>query len=82
MNQPLRINLDDERRQRLIDVLRGHFMDEFDEDLSAFRAEGLLDFFLSHLGPPVYNQGVRDACEFVQKKLTDIEGEVYEPEIQ
>ena len=32
------------------------------------------------LGPPVYNQGVRDASSFIQDKLTDIEGEVYERE--
>jgi uncharacterized protein (DUF2164 family) len=28
----------------------------------------------------VYNQGVRDACAYMQGKLTDVEGEVYEPE--
>jgi uncharacterized protein (DUF2164 family) len=28
----------------------------------------------------VYNQGVRDACAYMQAKLTDVEGEVYEPE--
>lgn len=77
---PLRIQLSDERRRQLIDEVRSYFLDEFDESLSDFRASSLLDFFVARLGPPVYNQGVRDACEFVQKKLTDIEGEVYEPE--
>ena len=52
----------------------------FDEPISPFRAEGLLDFFVRELGPQVYNQGVRDAAAFVQEKLTDIEGEVYERE--
>jgi uncharacterized protein (DUF2164 family) len=28
----------------------------------------------------VYNQGVRDACGYVQDKLADIEGEIHEPE--
>jgi uncharacterized protein (DUF2164 family) len=53
---------------------------DFDEDLSAFRAESLLDCFLRELGPPVYNQGVRDAASFVQGKLLDIEGEIFERE--
>ena len=53
---------------------------EFDEPISDFRADGLLDFFLRELGPPVYNQGVRDACGYVQDKLADIEGEIHEPE--
>jgi uncharacterized protein (DUF2164 family) len=57
-----------------------YFAEEWDEDLSSFRAEGLLDFFVAELGAVVYNQGVRDACAFVQEKLGDIEGEVYEPE--
>lgn len=79
-DQPIRINLSDDRKARLIEALQGYFLDEFDEELSQFRAEGMLDFLLVKLGPPVYNQGVRDACEFVQKKLVDIEGEVYEPD--
>lgn len=77
---PLRIELSDERQAQLIKDIQGFFLDEFDDDLSQFRAQSLLDFLLTRLGPPVYNQGVRDACEFVQKKLADIEGEVYEPD--
>jgi len=48
--------------------------------LSKFRAEGLLDFLIAELGPPIYNQGVRDASAYVAEKLIDIEGEVYERE--
>ena len=56
------------------------YLDEFDEDLSDFRATALLDFFVAQLGPAVYNQGVRDACAALQEKLIDLEGEVYEPD--
>lgn len=28
----------------------------------------------------MFNQGVRDACAYIQGKLGDVEGEVYEPE--
>ena len=44
------------------------------------RATRLLDFFVRELGPPVYNQGVRDASSYMQQKLADIEGEVTEVE--
>ena len=74
---PMRIRLSDERRADLIRALKEHFADHFDEVLSDFRAEGLLDFFVRELGPPVYNQGVRDASSYMQEKLSDIEGEVY-----
>lgn len=79
-DSPMRIRLSEERRARVLDAVRRYFEDNFDEPLSAFRAEGLLDFFVAELGPAVYNQGVRDACGFVQQKLADVEGEVYEPE--
>jgi uncharacterized protein (DUF2164 family) len=77
---PMRIRLSDERRAILVRAVQNYFADEFDEPLSDFRANGLLDFFVAELGPPVYNQGVRDAHAYMQDKLTDLEGEVYERE--
>ena len=76
----MRIRLSQERRASLLRALKGYFTTEFDEPLSDFRAESLLDFLVEQVGPPVYNQGVRDAAGFVQAKLADIEGEIYEPE--
>ena len=76
----MRIRLSDDRRAALTRSLQQFFRDEFDEEISAFRAEELLDFFVEKLGPSVYNQGVRDAAGFIQERLTDLEGEVYEPE--
>jgi uncharacterized protein (DUF2164 family) len=75
---PLKVRLSPDRRAALLEALTSYFAAEFDEPLSAFRAEALLDFFVRELGPPVYNQGVRDAAAFMQAKLSDIEGEVYE----
>ena len=76
----MRITLSPERRRALLDALRRYFEEEFDEELSPFRAERLLDFLVLELGPPVYNQGVRDASAYIADKLTDIEGEVFERE--
>jgi uncharacterized protein (DUF2164 family) len=76
----MRIRLSAERRAVLLKAVRAHFAEEFDEPISEFRAEGLVDLFVRELGPPVYNQGVRDAAHFVQEKLGDLEGEVYERE--
>ena len=76
----MRIQLSDDRRAKLLAAIREYFDDQFDDPISDFRAQGLLDFFVQQLGPPVYNQGVRDASRYMQDKLTDIEGEVYETE--
>jgi len=76
----MRIQLSDDRRARVLTAVKRHFDSEFDDPVSDFRANGLLDLFLRELGPAVYNQGVRDACGYVQDKLADIEGEIHEPE--
>ena len=76
----MRIRLSPERRSAMVEAIQRHFAAEFDETLSEFRAERLLDFFVAELGPPVYNQGVRDAAGYLQEKLSDIEGEVFERE--
>lgn len=79
-DSPHRIRLTDERRERLVEDIQAFFVDSFDEDLSAFRAAELLDFFVAALGPAVYNQGVQDARKYVAERLDDLDGEVYEPE--
>ncbi len=76
----MRIRLSDERRLRMLEATKRHYAELFDQPLSDFRAGALLDFFVRELGPPVYNQAIRDAHAFMAEKLTDLEGEVYEPE--
>jgi uncharacterized protein (DUF2164 family) len=79
-SSPLRIKLAPERRSMLVEAIQRQFEAEFEEPLSDFRAEQLLDFFVAELGPPVYNQGVRDASSYIADKLIDIEGDVFERE--
>ncbi|HVN40111.1 MAG TPA: DUF2164 domain-containing protein [Myxococcota bacterium] len=79
-DRPMRIRLAPERRDRLVSRLRALFSREFDSDLSEFQAKRLVEFFVRHLGAPVYNQAVQDARAAVQTKLDDLEGEFYEPE--
>ncbi|MGH7481708.1 MAG: DUF2164 family protein, partial [Longimicrobiales bacterium] len=47
------IDISDDRRKQLVLDLEGFFLAEFDETISPFRAEQLLDFFLQALGPHV-----------------------------
>ena len=76
----MRIRLSDDRRSILVEAIQRQFADDFDEPLSDFRAGQILDFFVAELGPPVYNQGVRDASAYIAEKLADIEGDVFEIE--
>lgn len=74
------IKIDDERRQRLVGRLQAFFLEEFDEELSSFRAEQVLAFSLATLGPQIYNQAVQDTRKFMQERLDDLEGDIYKPE--
>ena len=76
----MRIRLSGERRELILGSLESLFLDEFDEELSSFRAERLLDFFVHALGAPVYNQAIQDARGFLAEKLDDLDVEFYEPE--
>lgn len=76
----MRIQLTAERRARMLAALASYFAEHFDEEISPFKAERLLDFLVAELGPPVYNQAIRDAHAFMTEKLADLEGEFYEPE--
>ena len=77
---PMRIELSGERRERMVRSAQKFFEDRLDQTLSEFQAELLIDFFVKELGAPVYNQAIRDAHAWVEEKLTDLEGEFYEPD--
>jgi uncharacterized protein (DUF2164 family) len=81
---PMTIRLSPDRRAALVRAIKDYTAAEFDEVLSDFRAQALLDFFVKELGPPVYNQGVRDAASYMQEKLGDIDGDIYirEPDLR
>lgn len=72
-----KITLSDGRRERLVGQIHNLFQAEFDETLSPFRAEQVLDLMLITLGPGIYNQAVQDVRAHLQSKLDDLDGEVY-----
>ena len=74
------IKLSDDRRTILVADIQKYFSQELDESIGELKAGLVLDFFMKHLGPPVYNQAIRDARGFIQDKLIDLEGDFYEPD--
>ncbi|RIL04443.1 MAG: DUF2164 domain-containing protein [Proteobacteria bacterium] len=76
----MRIQLTDERRERMLRSVRQFFLAELDIELGTLAAERALDFFVKELGAPVYNQAIQDARAFLAAKLEDLAGEFYEPD--
>ncbi len=77
---PMRIKLSEERRADLAAAIQRVFAAEFDQEISDFQTTRLIDFFVRHLGAPVYNQAIQDARGFLADRLEDLDGELYEPE--
>ncbi len=75
------IELAADRRTHLVQRLQGFHAQEFDEELSVFQAEALVDWFVERLGPPIYNQAVQDVRRHLQERLDDLEGDVHAPEV-
>lgn len=75
------IEIEEGRREILVRRVQGFFLEEFDEEVTPFRAEQVLDFAVSVVGPQIYNQAVQDARKFVQERLDDLDGEVHQPEV-
>lgn len=73
----MKITLDEERRAGLRRSLQSHYKAEFDEDISDFKSEALLDVVLAAVAPEVYNQAVQDVRGHLQGKLDDLDGEIY-----
>ena len=74
------IELDKDARARAIRKLQTWFADKRDEEIGNLEAQFLLDFFIEHVGPGIYNQAVKDAQALMQDKLVDIDGELFEDE--
>lgn len=78
----MKISLAEDRREALVGHLQSLFRDDFDEDLTDFRADAIIDLMLRTLGPVAYNQAVQDVREHLQSRLDAIDGEVYvDPEL-
>lgn len=76
----MRIKLDDERKDRIVQALMNFSSTEFDEEISAFRAEAFVDFMLRQIGPSQYNQAIADARKYMAEKIEDLDTEFHEPD--
>lgn len=76
----MRIKLDEDRKDRIVQALIHFVSAEFDEDMSRFRAEAMVDFMLRQIGPSQYNQAIADARKYMAEKIEDLDTEFFEPD--
>ena len=67
------IKLSDEQRTQLCQKVVTMYLDEFDEEISDFRAEQILDAFIERIGPSIYNTAVEDVKHYLLARLEDVD---------
>ncbi|MEI6890922.1 MAG: DUF2164 family protein [Pontiella sp.] len=63
----------DALRQKLITM----YFEVFDEEISDFKADLVLDAFMETLAPSIYNTALQDVKQFMLNQLEDMEA-IYE----
>jgi uncharacterized protein (DUF2164 family) len=76
------IELTKEAKQNALESLQKYFEVNMDEPLGNLATGALLGFILEEIGPSIYNQGVADAQERMQARLSELEYEVHADEFQ
>lgn len=71
------IKLSQQATDVMVAKLQQYFGSELDQNLGQFDAEFLLDFIAKELGGHFYNQGLADARTILDKRLTDIDDDIY-----
>ena len=74
MSKKSGFKIDKEKREDMINSIKGFFLDERDEDLGDLASSLILDFIIDELAPEFYNQGVEDSYKYMNDKLEDLLG--------
>ncbi|MCK5036121.1 MAG: DUF2164 domain-containing protein [Candidatus Sabulitectum sp.] len=79
MNQrlPGDVEIPLEERKALVREISAFFEEQFEQELSEFRAEMILDFFIKKLSPVVYNSAIDDARAFLAESLEEMESTLF-----
>ncbi len=71
------VTLPEGARAGLARQLQTMFATEFDEELSGFQAEQVVDMMVRTMGAEIYNQALKDVRAFFQARVDDLEGELF-----
>jgi uncharacterized protein (DUF2164 family) len=76
------IELSAEVRKEAIASIERYFRENMEEKIGNIAAGGLLGFFLEEVGPSIYNKAVADVQERMQMRVSELDIEVHEEELQ
>ncbi|MGC4379063.1 DUF2164 domain-containing protein [Fictibacillus sp. Mic-4] len=71
------LKLPREQKEQMISEIQQYFYKERGEEIGHLAAENMLDFFMKHAGPILYNQAISDARRLVADRMASIEDDLY-----
>ena len=71
------IELSQQDRKDAVASLQRYFEANLPEPIGDLAAGILLDFFLTEIGPAIYNKAVLDAQTQLQQRVADLDGELH-----
>ena len=74
------VTLAPEAKKQAIASIRRYFAESWDQDVGDLKAGLLLDYFLTEIGPAVYNRAIENAQAYLRDRVADLEGACYEKE--
>lgn len=76
------IELPKQARADAIASIKRYFEENMPEPIGDLPASLLLNFFIEEIGPLIYNRAIADAQERLQRRVLDLNGELYAEEFQ
>jgi len=73
-----KLSKDDE--SKLSASIKRYVSENFETDMGDLQSSLFLQFYLEEIGPYVYNRAIRDAQEYLQERVMDLETTCYAPE--
>jgi len=77
MQSKVVVELNQERKDKIIQSLQHYFEKEFDYELENFPAQFFLDFLINELGPVFYNQALDDTNQWLSEKILYLADDIY-----
>lgn len=74
------LELNKSDRAQAIASIERYFREQMEEPIGNVTAGALLGFFVTEIGPCLYNQGVADAQERMAARVAELDFEVHAPE--
>ena len=74
----MNLQISKEEIGQLVASIQKYIREELDHEIGELQAKLLLEYVLKEIGPFAYNQGVRDAEDYLRLRIEDLQGTCFQ----